>query len=75
MGHKAHIPQQLVWQGLQLGGSDKRASALSHLIELLRHCELAALPAFLLLENVVGFESSGMRHTLYQAKAATRFST
>ena len=53
-------------QGLQLGGADKRAGALAHMIGVLEHCAADVLPLYLLLENVVGFESSGMRQQLYR---------
>ncbi|KAL1526486.1 hypothetical protein AB1Y20_015196 [Prymnesium parvum] len=52
-------------QGLQRGSADGRAAALSHLIGVLQHAPAHVLPLYLLLENVVGFESSGMRASIY----------
>ena len=52
-------------QGLQLGDSDPRSSALTHVVNLLECGEAALLPDSLLLENVVGFESSSARRRLH----------
>jgi tRNA (cytosine38-C5)-methyltransferase len=60
-------------QGLQLGQLDKRASALLHLIEVLQSCGPDVLPTYLLLENVVGFESSGTRCQLHAALRSRGF--
>eukprot|EP00966_Prymnesium_polylepis_P322986 7379210-Prymnesium_polylepis.1 len=54
-------------QGQQLGGADKRAGALTHIIDILEGCPSSVLPLYVLLENVVGFESSGMRQELHAA--------
>lgn len=54
-------------QGPQLGEADGRSKALSHLVGLLENGEEELLPALLLLENVAGFESSGMRTRLHGA--------
>jgi len=48
-------------------GSDGRANALESLVRLLGDCEAATLPTYLLLENVVGFESSPTRCRLVAA--------
>ena len=50
-------------QGLQHNESDRRATALEHLIDLLE-LDGSLLPGALLLENVVGFESSASRKRL-----------
>ena len=50
-------------QGLQHNESDRRATALEHLIDLLE-LDVSLLPGALLLENVVGFESSASRKRL-----------
>ncbi len=52
-------------QGLQLGELDGRSSALAHLVGLLDAGDEEMLPTSLLLENVVGFESSAMRARLH----------
>ena len=51
-------------QGLQLAEQDGRANALEHLLGLLE-ADGSLLPAALLLENVVGFESSRARARLH----------
>mmetsp|Transcript_27460 Transcript_27460/g.92426 ORF Transcript_27460/g.92426 Transcript_27460/m.92426 type:complete len:275 (-) Transcript_27460:740-1564(-) len=51
-------------QGLQLAESDGRAAALAHLVDLLEAADPPLLPSSLLLENVVGFESSSTRTRL-----------
>jgi len=51
-------------QGLQLAEGDRRATALEHLIDVLEH-DSSLLPGALLLENVVGFESSASRARLH----------
>ena len=72
----ADIPEADLWllsppcqpytrQGLQLAARDKRAAAMQHIIDLLELDEAEALrPSLLLLENVVGFESSATRQRL-----------
>ena len=63
-------------QGQQLGEADGRANALTHITNLLGSDELLPeelLPSFLLLENVVGFESSSMRAALHAALIARGF--
>ena len=62
-------------QGLQLGADDKRSNAMHHLIELLESGAEALLPQFLLLENVVGFESSSMRAKLHAVLTQRGFAT
>ena len=61
-------------QGLQLGNSDSRSSALVHLIDLLDTGEAELLPRTLLLENVVGFESSSVRRRLYHVLVGRGYS-
>ena len=61
-------------QGLQLGGADKRAGALVHMIGVLERCPADVLPLYVLLENVVGFESSGMRQQLHQTLTGRGYS-
>ncbi|EOD23622.1 hypothetical protein EMIHUDRAFT_44391, partial [Emiliania huxleyi CCMP1516] len=51
-------------QGLQLAESDGRAAALARLVDLLEAADPPLLPSSLLLENVVGFESSSTRTRL-----------
>jgi tRNA (cytosine38-C5)-methyltransferase len=51
-------------QGLQLAEGDRRASALEHLLSQLE-LDSTLLPGALLLENVVGFESSAARARLH----------
>ena len=62
-------------QGLQLGARDGRSAALLHLLDVLERADAAALPAFLLLENVAGFESSETRRRLHAVLAARGFAT
>ena len=61
-------------QGLQLQGRDSRAAAMQHIIDLLELDEADELrPTWLLLENVVGFESSGTRKRLYSVLSAAGY--
>lgn len=73
-------------QGLHLGEADGRSSALTHIVDLLEHNgdedEIAEassgaaqqlLPDSLLLENVVGFESSPMRQRLHKVLVGRGF--
>ena len=53
-------------QGLQLAANDGRASALEHLLDMIEG-DASLLPSALLLENVVGFESSASRARLHAA--------
>ena len=62
-------------QGLQLGARDGRSAALLHLLDVLERADAAALPAYLLLENVAGFESSETRRRLHAVLAARGFAT
>ena len=62
-------------QGLQLGARDGRSAALLHLLDVLERADAAALPAFLLLENVAGFESSETRRRLHAVLAARGLAT
>lgn len=61
-------------QGLQLGDSDRRSKALTHLVNLLDNGTEAMLPRALLLENVVGFESSSARGRLHAVLLRRGFS-
>ena len=56
--------QPFTRQGHMLGAADGRTSALLHIVSLLRDAPDGVLPAYLLLENVVGFESSSARAAL-----------
>lgn len=61
-------------QGLQLQGRDSRAAAMQHIIDLLELDEANELrPTYLLLENVVGFESSGTRARIYAVLIAAGY--
>ena len=62
-------------QGPQRGTHDGRANALEKLISLLCEMDETLLPTHLLLENVVGFESSSTRGRLVDALHARRYTT
>ena len=62
-------------QGNELHSRDNRAAAMQHIIDLLElDVEEALRPAAILLENVVGFESSGTRARLYSVLIAAKYS-
>ena len=59
-------------QGHQLAAEDHRAGALEHLLDLFE-ADSSLLPAALLLENVVGFESSASRRRLHAVLTEARY--
>ena len=67
--------QPFTRQGHMQGADDKRSSALMHVISLLRDAPDGALPDYLLLENVVGFESSTARAALLAPLRARGYRT
>ena len=67
--------QPFTRQGHMLGAADGRTSALLHVISLLRDAPDGVLPAYLLLENVVGFESSSARAALRSALLSRAYHT
>ena len=67
--------QPFTRQGHMQGADDKRSSALMHVISLLRDAPDGALPDYLLLENVVGFESSTARAALLTPLRARGYRT
>ena len=67
--------QPFTRQGHMLGAADGRTSALLHIVSLLRDAPDGVLPAYLLLENVVGFESSSARAALLSTLLSRSYHT